>query len=351
MKKILYIAPSISVKGGISTVIKNYLNTELPQQYRIILIGTNKDGSKLLKLFIAFFSLIHTTFLLMFNNIDIVHIHGSDPVSSKRKYFFFKIAKLFPCKIIYHFHGASFMENYPDLSLFWKERFRELFECSDLVICLSNSWKRNIHSFAPSANIVVVPNSISVPTYTNPPKEDDTVLKITFLGRVGERKGIFDLLIVLKKLLDNDMKAKLSIGGNGEIEKLLGEVKKLNIGNNVNYLGWVSPKTKDALLRNTDIFILPSYGEGMPMAILEAMSYSIPVISTPVGGIPELVIDNETGFLVEPGDIDNLYEKIVELGNDKEKRNRFGQCGRDTIENEHNINNEINIISKIYSGL
>lgn len=351
MKNILYIAPSIKVKGGISAVIKGYLNTKLPEHHNIFLISSHMDGPKIMKLIIAILGLVKTFFYLLLNNIDIVHIHGSDIISSKRKYIYFKLVRLFNCKTIYHFHGASFSNQYLRAANKWKMRIKKIFEGSNLVICLSNSWKQTILEIAPHANIEVIPNSINLPDLSHPEVEKGHTVQLTFLGLIGERKGIFDLLIVLKRLVGHGYYVELKIGGNGDVHRLLKEIKSLGITNKVRYLGWISEKDRDRLLRKTDIFILPSYGEGMPMSILEAMSYGIPVISTYVGGISELVSNGQMGFLIEPGDLGALYERITELILSEEKRRKFGQRARSAIQNRHNIDINVHKIEKIYNSL
>ena len=119
----------------------------------------------------------------------------------------------------------------------------------------------------------------------------------------------------------------------------------------MSFNGWLSKEETGALLNKTDVFILPSYAEGMPMAILEAMSYSIPVISTNVGGIPEVVLNNETGYIIKPGDLEELYKKTEELILNADKRVLFGENGRKIIETKHNINNYIKSLCGIYDAI
>jgi polysaccharide biosynthesis protein VpsI len=348
MKNVLYIAPSIFVKGGISTVIKSYLNSDLAKNHHISLVSSHVDGPKWCKLIRAILGLVQTVYYLTFKKIDFAHVHGSDIVSSSRKSIYIQILRLFGRKIIYHFHGASFMEYYRSASQRTQSRMRALFEKVDIVICLSESWRQYITDIAPRANIKVVPNATHLPELCVKQNLDDLV-HLTFLGLIGERKGLFDLLRVVRRLIDNDLKIKLSIGGNGENDRLQATIKSLKLNDSVNFLGWISEKQRDKLLRETDVFVLPSYGEGMPMSILEAMSYSVPVVSTTVGGIPELVLDGETGFLIEPGDLDALYEKLKCLIQDKELRKKFGRKGRLVIENRFNIDLVSQKIKQIYN--
>lgn len=351
MKQILYISPSINVKGGISTVIKGYLNSDLSKNNRIFLVSSHVDGTKFIKSVQAIFGLMKTFVYLIFKKIDVVHIHGSDIISSSRKYFFFKLVKPFSPKVIYHFHGASFLEQYRKAPVKWREWIKYLFEKADLVICLSESWKKFIQEIAPQSDINVIPNSVKLPNLHQKRDKDDGAIRLTFLGLIGERKGVFDLLKVVKRLIDDDFKLKLHVGGNGEIERLRKTIADLTIAGEVECLGWISEKQRDKLLRETDIFVLPSYGEGMPMSILEAMSYSVPVVSTTVGGIPELVSDGETGFLIEPGDLDALYRKLKCLIQDKELRKKFGEKARQFVASRHNLKFITQQIDQIYNSL
>jgi glycosyltransferase involved in cell wall biosynthesis len=353
MKTVLMISPDISVKGGISSMVNGLLNTDLSKKYKIILISSHVDGSKIRKLIQAIVGLMKAFYYLVSNKINIVHIHGSDPISFKRKYVFFRLAHLFRKKIVYHFHGWLLLTAYPSLSNAWKKRFIELYELSNVVICLSESAKKGILSIVPKANIIVASNSVALPKFDQGAAFADKTetIQLMFLGHIKEMKGIYDLLNAVKCLSDKGIEFHLSIGGIGETERLRDEITRLSLESKVAFLGWISERDRDSLLRRTDIFILPSYSEAMPMSILEAMSYAVPVISTRVGGIPELVIDGETGYLVKPGDLENLHRKILELILDKEERVRLGNRGRQVIEKNHNLDVNIKKIEDIYSSL
>jgi len=351
MKNILYIAPDMSVKGGISTVIKGFLGTNLSQNNNIVLIASHVDGTKLRKLLQAITGLLKTVYYLLFKQIDIVHIHGGDITSVKRKYFYFRLVQIFKKKVVYHFHGASFGEQYSVASDGWKRKIRYLLEKSDAVICLSESWKTALMKIAPAGKITVIKNAISLPFLSDRQKKENKSINIVFLGLIGERKGIFDLIKVLSRLIAEECNIHLTVGGNGDIKRLINEIEKNGLKNNVTYAGWIVGNDKDELMRNTDIFVLPSYGEGMPMTILEAMSYAIPVIATNVGGIPELIKDGETGHLIEPGNLDQLLEKMKKLIEDENMRVSMGKKGRETVEKDFSISEMANKIDDVYESL
>ena len=349
MRKILYISPSIRVKGGISSVIKGYLESDLPKQHTIYVVASHVDGHKLVKLVRAFIGLLETFFYLLLKGVEIVHVHGGDVTSFKRKFYYIKMVEFFRCKIIYHHHGAEFMEQYESLSKKWKNRVRRTFERVDLLFCLSDSWRDNILSIASEGTIEVVPNSIKLPSIYG--RRVNTHVRLTFLGLIGDRKGVFDLLKVTKRLINDAFDIRLTIGGNGEVNRLLREIKELEIANAVTYCGWIDDKERDLILQATDIFVLPSYAEGMPMSILEAMAYSVPVVSTTVGGIPELILDGESGFLIRPGDLDGMYRKIKYLIKDENLRRTLGRKGRELIRTGHNIQQIAHKMNTIYNSL
>ena len=109
-----------------------------------------------------------------------------------------------------------------------------------------------------------------------------------------------------------------------KIKKLIDEK---GISDNVEFPGWVRGDTKDKLLRKADVFFLPSYNEGMPMSVLDAMGYGLPVVSTNVGGIPKIVHDGENGYCCDPGDVNRFAKGITEILLDRKERKSFGQTG------------------------
>ena len=183
-------------------------------------------------------------------------------------------------------------------------------EGSDLLICLSEGWKRLYTRRFARANVTVLPNVV------NPPempvnRQRQGPLKLLFLGLIGERKGVFDLLDVFyEHKKEWAGKIILTIGGNGETERVQRTIREYGLEGMVTFAGWVSGTKKTELLLASDVFVLPSYNEALPLSILEAMSYEMPVISTRIGGIPDMVTHDQNGFLVEPGDRDEIYACI-----------------------------------------
>ena len=118
---------------------------------------------------------------------------------------------------------------------------------------------------------------------------------------------------------------KLLIGGDGEIEKVQQYIIDNKLDNVAEYIGWISGEEKTKLLNEVDVFVLPSYNEGLPISILEAMSYNLPIISTKVGGIPEVLKNEYNGYLINPGDLIALENAISALIDNPSKRKLQGK--------------------------
>lgn len=348
--KVLYISPSLTVKGGISSLIMSYLKSDLAEKYRLITVYSHVSGSKLVKSIQAVKGLVLTTINIVFNGIDIVHFHGGGCVSALRKYVYFRLIKLFGCKVIFHLHGGAFPQQYKKLSAIFQSLITKMFEQSDVVICLSEFFRKEILAIAPNATVIVQMNSVVLPQRMRLHKQQDEI-RILYLGLINEKKGFFDLLPVMGRICGEIGNVRLIVGGVGEEKRMRQEIGHLGISDYVEYQGWLEPEERDNLLSTVDILVLPSYIEGMPMTILEAMSFGIPVVSTRVGGVPDIVIDGETGFLVEPGNLEQLHDKLSILVRDYALRGNLGQKGRSVVEERHTINASIKRIEAIYESL
>jgi glycosyltransferase involved in cell wall biosynthesis len=233
------------------------------------------------------------------------------------------IAKLFRKKIILHVHGAKFHIYYSSSKLL-KPYIRYIFESADVVICLSEGWQKFFSSTFKLKRLVII-NNVIQEVSDKPHTEERDSLNLLFLGQIGKRKGVFDLLNVLAENKEEFKdKVKLTIGGIGDVDRLQKTLSDNRFNGDVTYAGWVNGSTKARLLNSCDVYVLPSYHEGLPISVLEAMSYGKPVISTNVGGIPEIVRPGFNGWLFKPGDHQALNTIIREAMNNKDLLKQYG---------------------------
>lgn len=318
-KKILMIGPDINFQGGISSVISLYNKNNLYNNQIIYLASyQGKDGLFRITFYLSF--LIKYIFHLTTNkNIKLIHIHTASRGSFLRKSFVFTIAKLFGKKTIIHIHGAEFDIFYNNSPAFIKKIITKTLNAGDLIIVLSKQWKEKISEISSNPNIKVLynPTIIKELNQTNSDK-----VKFLFMGRLGKRKGTYDIIDAAKYVNSN---IEINLYGDGNIEEFEKLIQDNNLQEKIKIKGWISGNEKEEVFKNSNILLLPSYSEGLPMSILEAMAYGLPIISTPVGGIPEAVVDNVNGFLIQPGDCKALAEKIDILATDNQLREKMGE--------------------------
>ena len=313
------------VHGGVAAVENVYSTFYAPFNHVTTVVDYGM-ARKLLTFFRAYFEF--WGWMLFHKEIRIVHVHGASDASFWRKRMFINIAKMFGKKVVFHCHGAEFKRF---TSQHRNAVVNTLKKC-DKIIALSESWKEWFEQITGQHNVVVIKNVISPPNINKISNEKFTLL---FLGRIGKRKGIYDIIDVLKEYNSafND-NLEFVYGGDGDIEQVDNIIKKEKLDNIAKYQGWVDGENKQILLNIADAYILPSYNEGLPISVLEAMSYSLPIISTRVGGIPEIVKDGINGLLINPGDKKAIYDSIVSLMNNKEQRENMGKKSKEIVK-EH----------------
>lgn len=303
------------VRGGVAAV-ENVYSTFYQPFNHVTTTVTNGQVKKLLVLCKAILQFLY--WMLFHPEIKIVHVQGSVGASFWRKAIFIYIAKFFHKKVVWHMHAGRFAVFYQQ----HRYAVRKVVNKSDVIIALSEYWKEYFKNEFPTKRVEIIKNVISAPRVH---KQQTGYFTLLFLGLLGKNKGIYDLLECIRDhKVEFQGKLKLYIGGNGEIEHVKQLIKEYGIADIVIFEGWVSGDKKIELLNKSDAYILPSYKEGLPISILEAMSYGMPIISTPVGGIPEIVSNGENGYLVEPSNKEDIYKAIISLLNDSDLRNRMG---------------------------
>ena len=171
--------------------------------------------------------------------------------------------------------------------------------------------------------------------------------QLLFVGRLADMKGLPILLEVLAKLEG----VSLDIAGDGpDRQTLEQQARALNISNRVKFLGYQSQPQVRELLKKSDVFVMSSFAEGVPVVLMEAMAAGVPVVATRIAGIPELVIDGQSGLLVAPGDVNGMTIAVDRLVQDAELRNRFAIAARQDVEREFNIQTESRWLARILSS-
>lgn len=342
--KVLMVGPDRSVHGGISGVVNNYYEAGLDRKIDLCYIGTMVEGSKLRKLLQA--ALAYMRFIKQLPHYEIVHVNMASDASYYRKSFFVRAAKRAGKKIVIHQHGGDFQGFYAHLSAGQKEKIRKVLSMGDAFLVLAPFWKEFFGTIIDKNKITVLPDAIELPKAVS---KRYGQRKILFLGRLCKEKGIGELLEIMPRLKEIYPDCHLFLGGIWEDEELKHQAEDLK--DCVTYLGWLTGEEKANYLKECDIFVLPSYFEGQSVAILEAMAYSSGIVASDTGGIPQMIIQDETGILVTPKDAAALKQGLTKLLADSQMCRMLGERARLKAEKEFSMEGNIARLMKMYANI
>ncbi|MCQ2497387.1 MAG: glycosyltransferase family 4 protein [Lachnospiraceae bacterium] len=373
MTKILMVVPDRMVMGGIASVVNGYREYGIGDEYEITYVESYVNGSKFDKLKIALKAYRKFRKALKASDYDLVHIHSSFGPSFYRKMPFINMAYKRNIPIVNHIHGAEFENFYPQASNSKKKLIRKIYGKCRRIVVLSDEWKEKISEIVPKDRIDIVENYCIIPEG----ESEGNGKKILFLGEIGQRKGCYDIPDIIRRTEDTlsedrnpedkenrtsvdaednglsaggeDNKLTVVLGGNGDTAPVSLKIEEFGLKSSFEFPGWVRGSDKEKLLRDSGIFLFPSYNEGMPMSVLEAMAYGLLVITTNVGGIPKLISHGETGFIFEPGNTKAMAECLSKLLNDEELRRRIGQQAREFVIKNYSFEKHLEKLKAVYS--
>jgi len=331
---ILMLATSMQTMGGISSVLVVYRDDGLFERWPLEHVVTHRDGGAVTKALTAGKAFVRVLTRLIFARPALIHLHVSSRASFWRKSVFMAMARAFGVPYLLHLHGSEFQVFYErECGPTAKSLVRSFFAHASHVIVLSSHWAEWVQGMCPSARIETVFNPVILP-----PREPEFAARepqtLLFLGRLGERKGTYVLLQAVQSIAAEFPKLRVLLGGDGEVDKVRATAAELGIAGCVETLGWVGADQRRRLLSEASIYVLPSFHEGLPMSILEAMAAGMPIVSTVVGGIPEAVDDGVEGLIVAPGDPVALAAALRRLLGDAAERERMGHAARERVRRE-----------------
>lgn len=354
-KNIFIIHATISFEGGVGTVIKNLINYQINEGYKVGIVYID-NGNSMDSAFLN--ELARTVSLFPVKRVNFKGRNMLMGVPIKQLYL--RIKKENPnYKIIFHAHNPvavgvlNSISNIPlvctihginpnsssiskKITKFILNRLKAK---NKDIIAVSEDTARYYNQEINSTCIKTIRNGVSVKKIEK--RIENQHFTIGYTSNIDDLKGwrcIFDAYMLLSSEYKN--KIKLVFAGNGpqsEIDKLKSLIKQYNMEDNIKYLGFVA-NAGDVLIPFFDILVLPSKSEGIPMTILEALGHGVPVLSTPVGGIPEVIKNGFNGFLLNR-DPEEFSKKIQVLFNDKSLYNSLKVNAYTSYHNE--FTNEI----------
>lgn len=349
MLRVVMIGPEPRVGGGISAVAGTLLDSDLPQRCRLTYLaeGTRRGlGHKLVRFLAALSGLARR---LALRQVEVVHLHVGGGSSLYRHALYLAFSRLAGRPAVLHWHVPAETAS-PFASGRGRGIARWMLCRAAAVVALSPSWRPALSALAGRDNVVVLPNPVDC-NAIRPPADlrARSAATVLFLGDFSPRKGAADLLAAAPAVLAKHPSARFVLCGGEPPPALRRQAEAL--GGAVAFPGVVKGEAKLRLLQEATLLALPSYAEGLPVALLEAMAAGLPVVTTLVGGIPDLVQEPVNGLLVPPGDAAALAAAIRRLLADPDLRQAMGERSRRLVEERFDVKAYVERLVAVYEGV
>jgi glycosyltransferase involved in cell wall biosynthesis len=340
-----------SGKGGIDRmmdVVRHYFAAHPDTNFKVRFVVTRGPGPLVFWPFYLFRALATLLFLRLRNQVDVLHINISQRGSAIRKVTLTYSARILNVPYILHLHGSEFRQYWESRSPVFSARLERAFSKSAMTLVLGTAWSAYIRQRVPQGRIEILPNATWAPAYgrDHSPVGEPRIL---FLGRIGARKGVPELIKALG-LLNRSLAWRATIAGDGDVEGARAQAVAEGIGDRTSVTGWAGPDEVNRLLAGSDILVLPSHDENLPLSVIEGMGYGLAIVTTPVGAVPDIIIDGETGLLTPPGDPTSLATALTRVVSDAGLRSRLGAAARDFHADRLNVETYIDQLKTFWRG-
>ena len=356
--RVLMIGPEPRVGGGISAVTGMILDSTLPARCRLTYLAEGTRAGGLSKLRRSLAALAGEISLLARRHVDVVHLQVGGGSSFYRHALYLALARLAGRPVLFHWHipgDASAATEITGGNPLQGWLVRWALRSATVVVVLSESWQAALAGLLPAgvdadSRLVALHNPVdcaAIRPPADPDRRSDT--KVLFLGDFSARKGVRDLLAAAPTVLERCPEAHFVVtGGEPPVDVA---ALAAGLGDGVTFAGWVRGDEKLALLQQAALLVLPSYAEGVPIAVLEAMAAGLPVVTTPVGGIPDLIAEGRNGLLVQPGDVPSLASAITRLLDDPALRSAMGDLNRQQVVAEYDVPRYVDRLLALYADV
>jgi glycosyltransferase involved in cell wall biosynthesis len=343
--------PQVNV-SGISAITKFIIDANSGNNYSHFEIGKKdeekRDGRWLLRILQTYCRWIHTLYT---NKDSLIHFNLSlDNRSLIRDSPLLLLARLFRVRIVVHIHGGLVLTR--DSNPWWIRQLLKLnFSNRYPKVVLSSLEEDILRKMSNSDNIFVLPNCIRLADADSFKRihNHDKPLRLLFMGRIVATKGLDYIYLALKGLKEGGIPFKFVMAGKGADEDSYVPQFEALLGDDFEFKGIVSGEEKNAVLRDSDAFLLPSFFEGLPIALLEAMSFGLVPITTNVGSIKHVVSNDNNGMIVKTHSWEDITDAVESLTNNREHMQELSANARSYIFENYNSTSYVSSLNRIYN--
>jgi glycosyltransferase involved in cell wall biosynthesis len=365
--RVLVVGPHPPPTGGIATVVRNLLALRfrapietrlfdvavpLPAgaAFRVLQAASARLGPFALWGASVWWLLAAFRRRLAAERPDLVHVHTSSGDHFWASSLLVRAARRRGVPALLHLHASSMDEFHAGLGPLERVLFARFLRSATLCIALSERWGRWYARFVPPERLAVLPNCIEWKKFqlARAPRSQRRP-QVLFVGLMyARRKGAHDVIAAAATVVAERPDVEFVLVGSDDEGVEAGLEVDAATRRALRFTGDLPPEAVRAAYHEASVFVLPSYREGMPMVMLEAMAAGLPVVCGNVNAIPEVVRDGVTGFLVEPGDREALARRILELLRDPALRERIGEAARAFIREHHDLSVQAERLEALY---
>ena len=338
--RVLVVGSAEQSAGGVASAIRLMKRMPAWKEYRCYWLGTQIQRSKLWKLWYAVKGNLTALFIIW--RFSIVHLHTvPDRICLVIQLPIFLLARLGRKKIIMHVHMGNQLRNHTENRL-----FKWCLNRVDLVVLLAKKWQR---LFEESFKDVKTPTAVLY-NACEPPTEValDAKEPVVFMAAYFNDNKAPDLLLkAWKSIKDRHSEWRLFMLGNGEVERFKAMAQAMGL-DDVEFTGYIEGKEKEDFFRRASIYCMCSYEEGFPMVVLEAWAHGIDVVTTPVGGLPDVLDEGRNALTFGFGDWQGLAAQLERLMDDPELREEMAEYARRFVQERFSLESIGGELRRIY---
>ena len=345
--------------SGVSTHVNLLLGSRLADDYGLVHFQVGSEGrdegrlARWLRIALSPFSLFLT---IIFRHAALVHINTSlNPRAYWRDLAYLLVSKLAFARVLYQVHGGDLPRDFFARSRILTAFLNFTLRIPDVVVVLAKCELGAYREFIPGQNVVVIPNGIDCRPFDAVPvvrSFADKPLRLLYIGRIAREKGLYEALQGMRMALELGVDSRLIVAGGGpELQRLRRYAAAIGLASRVVFSGPVFGRDKVTLLEGCDAFLLPSYAEGLPYALLESMAAGVPVIATAVGAIPDVLAHGTHGLIVRERDAKAIAEALATLAADRDRLSWMSRACRRRIRAAFSIERVAGEMDGIYAAL
>jgi glycosyltransferase involved in cell wall biosynthesis len=345
MIKLLILTPNLNLPGGVSNYIKLIVKELDEKKFQIECLNIGKTDSLFFQIFYPILILVQ--FIRLKKNLkkfqpDIVHINPSlTNIAIIRDFIFLKTIKKEGYPVLFFIHGwQKKISNRFEKTIF-KQYFKKRFEMADAIVVLANEFKDILLTLGLNPNKIFVSTTMVESSQYMPfNKKFSEPYNILFCGTMKKSKGPYELLNAIPFIIEKYSDASFNFIGDGtELNNLKEKTKEMGIEKNVNFKGFKTGNDKIELFKQAHIFVSPSYSEGFPTVILEAMASGTVLIYTPVGGLKNALTEFKNGLMIKsiPPDPNEIANHIIQLILYPDLMKRISQNNIDDVREKYDV--------------